>query len=285
MSGKKGGLAHFLYGTEKGKTIVNMAMSLGAAIVILGALFKIQHYPGASAMLIIGLCTESALFALGAIEPQHLKDDWSKVYPELAHKPDEEDDEFETEELVESTSSDEDSLTVTQKLDEMMADANIGPELLESLGRGLEGLKNSTEQMSDISNASVATEEYVSSVKNASSQVNTLTDTYVQAANSIAGLAEENSEGGSFGEQLGRMSKNLNELNSAYELQLKGAQETLENSKGYFSGVDELMGSLNESVADAKMYSESMSELSKNISSLNTIYGNMLTAMNPTNQG
>ena len=280
MSGKKGGLAHFLYGTEKGKTIVNMAMSLGAAIVILGALFKIQHYPGASAMLIIGLCTESALFALGAIEPQHLKDDWSKVYPELAHKPDEEDDEFETEEIAE-TSSEEDGLTITQKLDEMMADANIGPELIESLGRGLESLKNSTEQMSDISSATVATEEYVSSVKNASSQVNTLTDTYVQAANSIAVLAEENSEGGSFGEQLSRMSKNLNELNSAYELQLKGAQETLENSKGYFAGVDELMGSLNDSVSDAKVYSEAMSELSKNISSLNNIYGNMLTAMNP----
>lgn len=280
MSGKKGGLAHFLYGTEKGKTIVNMAMSLGAAIVILGALFKIQHYPGASAMLIIGLCTESALFALGAIEPQHLKDDWSKVYPELAHKPDEEDDEFETEGIAE-TSSEEDGLTITQKLDEMMADANIGPELIESLGRGLESLKNSTEQMSDISSATVATEEYVSSVKNASSQVNTLTDTYVQAANSIAGLAEENSEGGSFGEQLSRMSKNLNELNSAYELQLKGAQETLENSKGYFAGVDELMGSLNDSVSDAKVYSEAMSELSKNISSLNNIYGNMLTAMNP----
>lgn len=279
MSGKKGGLAQFLYGTIKGKTIVNTAMSVGAAVVILGALFKIQHYPGASIMLIVGLCTESALFFLGAIEPQHLPLDWAKVYPELAHSEEEEDDEFEADALAETT--DEDGLTVSQKLDQMMVDANIGPELIESLGKGLEGLKSSTEKLSDISDASVATEEYVSSVRNASDQVNTLSDTYVKAANSIAGLAEDQEEGSSFGEQLSQMSKNLNELNSAYELQLRSAQETLENSKNYFTGVDELMGSLNNSVNDAKVYAEAMSELSKNISSLNTVYGNMLTAMNP----
>lgn len=279
MSGKKGGLAHFLYGTVKGKTIVNTAMSVGAAVVILGALFKIQHYPGASLMLIIGLCTESALFFLGAIEPQHLALDWGKVYPELAHSEEEEEDEFEGEGLTEG--EEDDGLTVTQKLDKMMEEANIGPDLINGLGRGLENLKSSTEKLSDISDASVATEEYVSSVRNASSQVNSLSDTYVKAANSIAGLAEDNQEGGGFGEQLNQMSRNLTELNSAYELQLKGAQDTLENSKNYFTGVDEVMSSLNNSVEDAKVYAESISELSRNISSLNTIYGNMLTAMNP----
>ncbi|MBD79369.1 MAG: gliding motility protein GldL [Crocinitomicaceae bacterium] len=280
MSGKKGGLANFLYGTEKGKTIVNMAMSLGAAIVILGALFKIQHYPGASIMLIVGLCTESALFALGAIEPQHLANDWSRVYPELAHNPedDEMEDEFEGEAALE-----DDGLTASQKLDKMMEEANIGPDLINSLGRGLEGLKNTTDQLNDMSNASVATEEYVNSVRNASNQVSSLSDTYVKAASSIAGLAEENESGVDFGEQLGRMSKNLTELNASYELQLQSAQETLENSKNYFNGMDEVMSSLNSSVGDAKVYAEAISELSKNISSLNNIYGNMLTAMNPNN--
>jgi len=282
MSGKKGGLAQFLYGTAKGKTIVNMAMSLGAAIVILGALFKIQHYPGASLMLIIGLCTESALFALGAIEPQHLKDDWSRVYPELAHKP-EEDEEFDEDGSLIEGEIDDDGLTASQKLDKMMEEANIGPDLINSLGRGLEGLKNSAEQISDISNATVATEEYVTSVKNASAQVSSLSDTYTDAANSIAGLTGGNEIGTEFGEQLGQMSKNLTELNASYELQLQSTQETLENSKNYFNGMDEVMSSLNSSVGDAKVYAESISELSKNISSLNNIYGNMLTAMNPNN--
>lgn len=282
MSGKKGGLAHFLYGTIKGKTIVNISMSVGAAVVILGALFKIQHYPGASLMLIVGLCTESALFFLGAIEPQHLALDWSKVYPELAHSDEDEDDEFVSGEISE-TSSSTDDLTVTQKLDEMLEEAKIGPELIESLGAGLRGLSDQTQKLTDISDAAVATDEYVKSVRDASSSVSTLTDTYSQAANALTGLAEENREGSNFGEQLSKMAQNLTELNSAYELQLRSAQETLENSKNYFTGVDDLMASLNDSVGDAKVYSEKMSELSRNISSLNNIYGNMLTAMNPNN--
>ena len=280
MSGKKkGGLAAFLYGTEKGKTIVNMAMSLGAAIVILGALFKIQHYPGASLMLIIGLCTESALFALGAIEPQHLKDDWSKVYPELRHSDEEEEDDFESEALAENGEGDD--LTVTQKLDEMLEEAKIGPELLESLGVGLRGLSDQAGKLTDMTDAAAATDEYVQSVRGAANSVSSLTEKYISAANAISGLEEENREGANFGEQLSKMSSNLTELNSAYELQLRSAQETLENSKGYFTGVDELMASLNNSVDDAKVYSEKMSELSRNITSLNTVYGNMLTAMNP----
>ncbi len=280
MSGKKGGLAHFLYGTVKGKTIVNISMSVGAAVVILGALFKIQHYPGASLMLIVGLCTESALFFLGAIEPQHLALDWSKVYPELAEHDEDEDEEFESDELVEST-DDTDDLTVTQKLDEMLEEAKIGPELLESLGAGLRGLSDQTGKLNDITDASVATNEYVQSVRGAATSVTSLSETYATAANALTGLAEENREGANFGEQLSKMSSNLTELNSAYELQLRSAQETLENSKGYFTGVDELMASLNNSVDDAKVYSEKMGELSRNITSLNTVYGNMLTAMNP----
>lgn len=280
MSGKKGGLAHFLYGTVKGKTIVNMSMSIGASVVILGALFKIQHYPGASFMLIFGLCTESALFLLGAIEPQHLALDWAKVYPELAHSEDEDgDDEFES--VEEGETGEVDDLTITQKLDNMLEEAKIGPELLESLGSGLRGLKEQTEQMTDISSATAATNDYVSAVRGASESIDGLTDTYTRAANSLAGLAEGNAEGADFGEQLSQMSRNLGELNSAYELQLKSAQETLENSKSYFTGVDELLGSLNTSVEDAKVYASQMGELSRNISSLNTIYGNMLTAMNP----
>lgn len=280
MSGKKGGLAHFLYGTVKGKTIVNISMSVGAAVVILGALFKIQHYPGASLMLIVGLCTESALFFLGAIEPQHLALDWSKVYPELAHNEEDEEGDYESEGLTEG-SGEVDDLTVTQKLDEMLEEAKIGPELLESLGSGLRGLTDQTNKLNNITDAAVATDEYVQSVRGAANSVSSLSETYTTAANALTGLAEENREGANFGEQLSKMSSNLTELNSAYELQLRSAQETLENSKGYFTGVDELMASLNNSVEDAKIYSEKMSELSRNITSLNTVYGNMLTAMNP----
>ena len=142
MSGKKGGLSNYLYGTVKGKTIVNYMMSLGASVVIVGALFKIQHYPGASAMLIIGLLTEAFLFAIGAIEPQHLATDWSKVYPELAHHEEGEEDDHDHAADALLKGSDDDELPITQQLDNLLEEAKIGPDLMESLGDGLRNLSS-----------------------------------------------------------------------------------------------------------------------------------------------
>jgi len=279
MSGKKkGGLSQFLYGTVTGKTIVNYGMSVGASVVIIGALFKIQHYPGASAMLVIGLGTEALLFLLGALEPQHLSTDWSKVYPELAHSDEEADDYEEThgEETAEIEGSD---LPVTEQLDNLLQEAKIGPELIESLGSGLRGLKDTTERLADVSDASVATNEYVASIRNAASNVGELSDTYARAAESLTGLSTNSEAGASLGEHLSSMSTNLEQLNHTYAAQLEGSKAQLESTQKYFSGIEELLSSLNASVEDAKNYRSQMAELSSNISQLNTVYGNMLTAM------
>jgi len=273
MSGKKkGGLPQFLYGTTKGKTIVNYGMSIGASVVIVGALFKIQHYPGASIMLIIGLGTEALLFLLGALEPQHLSTDWSKVYPELAHSDEDYLDEHEE-------SSADSGLPVTEQLDNMLEDAKIGPELIESLGTGLRGLKDTTDRLADVSDASVATNEYVSSIRNAASNVGELSDTYAKAAESLTGLSTNSAAGASLGEHLSSMSTNLEQLNETYAAQLEGSKSQLAATQKYFSGIEELLASLHDSVEDAKNYKSQMAELSNNISQLNTVYGNMLTAM------
>jgi len=273
MSGKKkGGLPQFLYGTTKGKTIVNYGMSIGASVVIVGALFKIQHYPGASIMLIIGLGTEALLFLLGALEPQHLSTDWSKVYPELAHSDEDYLDEHEE-------SSADSGLPVTEQLDNMLEDAKIGPELIESLGTGLRGLKDTTDRLADVSDASVATNEYVTSIRNAASNVGELSDTYAKAAESLTGLSTNSAAGASLGEHLSSMSTNLEQLNETYAAQLEGSKSQLAATQKYFSGIEELLASLHDSVEDAKNYKSQMAELSNNISQLNTVYGNMLTAM------
>ena len=79
MAKKKGGFADLLF-----TTIMPKVYGIGAAVVIVGALFKIQHWDGASEMLIVGLGTEAVIFFLSAFEPKHPEADWSKVYPELA---------------------------------------------------------------------------------------------------------------------------------------------------------------------------------------------------------
>ncbi len=145
---KKGGFTELLF-----KTIMPKVYGIGAAVVIVGALFKIQHYPGAGVMLGIGLGVEAVIFFLSAFEPPHEEPDWSKVYPELSddysgpvNKP-----------AVRGASGKGDN--VAQKLDHMLESAKIGPELIEGLGKGMRGLADNVKSMGGMSSAAVATEE------------------------------------------------------------------------------------------------------------------------------
>jgi len=129
MSKKKGGFTELLY-----KTIMPKVYGIGAAVVIIGALFKILHMPGADEMLMIGLSTEAVIFFLSAFEPPHQDVDWSKVYPELA-------EEYEAPTVTPRITNKQGS--ITQQLDASLEKAKIGPELLDSLGKGLNNLADS----------------------------------------------------------------------------------------------------------------------------------------------
>lgn len=266
-------MANFL-ASKKGKRFMGMVYGLGAAVVIVGALFKILHWPGANEMLTVGLLTEAVIFAISAFEKPHEDPDWSLVYPELAGM---HDDDHSSKNKKAITSNKD---GVSQQLDKMLEDAKVGPELIESLGNSLKTLGDNTSKLADITDASVATNEYVSSIKNASKSVDSLSETYLKASESLTGLSMTNEDGASYGEQLQRVSKNLSELNSIYELQLRGASQHTEATAKLYTGIESLMSNLHESVADTKKYKDEMSQLASNLTSLNTVYGNMLTAMN-----
>lgn len=270
-------------GSKKWKLFMAKLYGFGAAIVIVGALFKIQHWPFAGLMLIVGLSTEAVIFFFSAFEPPHEDPDWTLVYPELALGHADHGDDHSVDALTESGS--DDTTSVTEKLDAMLEEAKIEPELLESLGSGLRNLGDQANALGEISSASVATNEYVDSLKGASQNVNELSETYKTAAASIAGMTEQSGDGESFGEAMGKVSTNLAALNNVYELQLKGASSHLETQEKLHNGIDEMMTNLHASLEDTKKYKESMSELSQNLAALNTIYGNMLSAMNMKPQG
>jgi gliding motility-associated protein GldL len=170
-------------------------------------------------------------------------------------------------------------MSVTAQLDNMLADAKIGPELIESLGAGLNNLKQSTDRLADMSDASVASTEYADTLKSATMNVSNLSDAYVKASESLNGIAGSSNDAATMGVEMERISKNLSDLNAVYELQLKSATQQVESSSKYFEGVDELLQSLSDSVSDAKRYKQNIGQLSENISALNTVYGNMLSAM------
>lgn len=267
----------FRPGSKKWKNFMAKLYGLGAAVVIVGALFKIQHWPYAGPMLIAGLSTEAVIFIFSAFEPPHEEPDWTLVYPELALPA--EYDEMEELETVKETREEEPKGSVTEQLDNMLEEAKIGPELLESLGDGLRSLTDQANKLTDITDASVATNDYVSSVKSASEQVNELTESYVKASESLASISVSEEDGNTYGEQMVRISKNLSELNTVYELQLQGSNDQLDASKELTSGMGELIKNLNDSLEDTRKYKDHMSELSTNLNSLNTVYGNMLSAM------
>jgi len=191
----------------------------GAAVVILGALFKIEHLPGASYMLMAGLGMEAIIFFFSAFEKPHADPDWSLVYPELAHMNDP-----------------NAAKRPAQQLDDALAKAKIDNELVESLNEGLRSFGESAKQLNET----------------------------VSAA---SGISEYNA-------QIQEGIKNMNAMNSLYELQLQTSNQQMEATALFLQN-------LQSSVEDSKKFQEQVSSLADNLEQLNKVYGNMLTAMNP----
>ena len=281
--------------SKKFKTIMKFVYGYGGAIVIVGAMFKIQHWPGATIMLIGGLGIEAIIFVLSAHEPLHEELDWTLAYPELALGHGDDDDVHSLPEPGESTNPDE---TVVEQLDNMLAKAKIEPELIESLGSGMRSLSENAGKLGDISSASDATNEYVENLKGASEKVgemggvyaeassaisekaNQLGSAYEKAAASVEEITASSSSDSNYGEQLDKVSSNLSALNNVYEMQIKGATDNMKANEEMFTGINELMSNLHSSLDDTRKYKETMAELTNNLESLNTVYGNMLSAMN-----
>jgi gliding motility-associated protein GldL len=325
--------------SKKFKNFMAKLYGWGASVVIVGALFKIQHYPGSGIMLCVGLGTEAMIFFFSAFEPPHVEPDWSLVYPELAGMYGEDG---------------EQKKSITEELDKMLEEAKIGPELIASLGVGLGKLNETTIKLSDVSDSTVATnefvqnikgasksageltesykktsdalskdinasDEYVNSIKSASQSAGTLSNTYNQtaeilksdlgasqeyvssikaatkAANNLSDQYNKSAEsltksaqaidfstvdGKACGDQIQKISQNLNALNSVYELQLKGTSEQLQTTNKLQDTLNQFMGSLGESNENTLKFKNEIATLTKNLSALNNVYGNMLAAMN-----
>jgi gliding motility-associated protein GldL len=268
--------------SKKGKKFMGYLYGWGAAIVIIGAMFKIQHWPGAGAMLVCGLSIEAIIFFFSAFEPVHEETDWSLVYPELRGQHDDHDahaagrDKDEAARGLHGKKGD----AVSQQLDKMLEEAKIGPELIESLGKGFQNLSEQASNLSNIGDATVATKDYIEGVKSATSNMGKLSDSYIKASSSLVDLSETNIDGKAYGEQLQQVSKNLSALNAVYELQLQGSQDQLKQSNKMFDNMSSMIKNLSESVEDTQKYKEEISKLAVNLGALNTVYGNMLTAMN-----
>jgi|688.fasta_scaffold23209_4 gliding motility-associated protein GldL len=262
--------------SKKGKKFMGYLYGWGASIVIIGAMFKIQHWPGAGPMLVGGLSIEAIIFFFSAFEPIHEETDWSLVYPELRGMHDEDGGGHGHGAAHKISKSD----PVAQELDKMLAEAKIGPELIESLGSGMKSLSEQAAKMNNITDASVATQGFVETVKDATKNMSDMSQGYIKATASLSELAISNVDGQSYGEQLKQVSKNLGALNAVYELQLQSSSEHMKATSRLFDGIESMVQNLQDSVNDTARYKDEIGKLAHNLGALNTIYGNMLSAMN-----
>jgi gliding motility-associated protein GldL len=282
------------------KNFIAKLYGLGASIVIVGALFKIQHWPMAGTMLTIGLLTEAIIFFFSAFEPLHEEIDWTLVYPELAGIPEE------GEELPVQSGKQRETIArgiggggygggagsaALAKFDEMLESAEITPDLFKKLGAGMTKLSQATSNISTMSDISAASEKYAESIGSATESLGKLTESYTETAKAIneSGSTYKNMAdsfsiievgGKSYQEQLETLNKNLSALNAVYELQKKGADNHLKESEALYQGLQGLVKDLADSAGDTTKYREQITKLNENLSALNNVYGNMLAAMN-----
>jgi len=256
--------------TKSGKTILNYAYSGGAAVVIAGALFKIMHWTGANQMLIIGMGTEVAIFIISAFEPQHVDKyyDWERVYPEL---------------LSNEPIAKKGDKPLTQQLDKMLSEAKVGPDLINSLGKGLTSLADSTGKLNDLTEASVAVNDFAKNAKTASGNITSFASAAATATTAVNEIGKGAADTKTYHEQVQKMSVNLSQLNTIYELELQDSNNHLKAMNKFFGNLNNAAQALSETATDASKYREQLATLNKNLAALNAVYGNMLSAMRTTN--
>ncbi|HWS00726.1 MAG TPA: gliding motility protein GldL [Prolixibacteraceae bacterium] len=249
--------------SHKWRSTMNYFYSIGASVVLLGALFKLQHWTGGGTMLMIGMSCEALIFFLSAFEPMVETPDWTKVYPQL-------NPEFEFEENISLPVK-----TPTQGFDEMLEKAEITPEMLNKLKKGLQDLTNTAKGISEISTATLATEMYVKNLGNASQSMNTFSE-----VNNKATVAVERSLGdlvhsyehssrlisGSSKEMAESFTDSTKKINQ----QLASTSEKLSSSyKDFSESIHKDFTSLNE---NSKSYSGEISKMNASLASLNSSY-------------
>lgn len=260
---------------KKFSITVNTLISWGASVVIIGLMFKILHLKGGEIMIAVGLITEAVLFFVLGFKAESVEPDWTKVYPELA----------EENKGVGSRATSSSSVSSSAALDKMMADAKIGPELIESLGSGLRSFGDKVSAISGIADSASASTELAAKVKAASTNFDNLNLAFGHATTSLRQMVDTNIDTKSYNEQVNNLGKNISALNAVYELELQDSSAHLKSMNKFYQNLSTTMQNFNESMEDSKQFKEEVGKLAKNLSALNSIYGNMLTAMNQPNRG
>lgn len=266
--------------TKSGKYIKNLIIGLGAAIVLIGALAKLEHWWWASYALIVGMCTEAFIFAMLGILPPHKDYYWERYYPDIDKNPHVEayrkGKKFEPLAINGMAGG---NSSATASLDKMLEEAEINPANLKRLNDNFNRFNSTVDQVKDISSVADATNEYSSKAREAATALTTMKDTFMGASNTLSSFNNAANETAKFHEQVTVLTKNMGSLNQIYEVELQDANNHLKAMNKFYSNLVNASDAMQNSVDDANRAKEQMGTLANNLNSLNQIYGNMLSAM------
>lgn len=250
----------------------------GASLVIIGALFKIMHYQGAGLMLLLGMGTEAVIFFFSAFEKPHEDPEWERVYPQLKKD-------------GSKGSAVEASGDAVQSLNKMFEEAKVGPELIKSLGQGMRSLSDNAAQLSNVSDAAVASSEFAVNLKKASNSVGELSQTlsqdgdatrqYVANMKDVAGKAGDLSEAYS---QAASVLKNDMNATEEFTSNIKSAAQSANVLADKYTKSAEVITKsleyLDFSSVDGNAYNEQITKISSNLAALNAVYEMQLQSTN-----
>ncbi len=299
----KGAWAKFMhwYESYQGKKVVGCVYSLGASIVIVGALFKILHLPGAEYMLMAGMGVEAILFAIGCLDKPHAEHHWENVFPQLVGYG------ADPELIKELESRPRPTLLGGAAEGNASSKPNV-PALsekeLESLKSGIADLAKTATQLSELGSvatttnklnekldaAGLAAEQFAQAGKAVSEKSVALGETYLQVTADMQKVVADTK---AYETQVANLSSQLTSLNAVYELQIKALQSQVDAYKAQSAkiadatvqienlsaGVKSMTEQANEALKNQEAYVAGAKQLANQVADLNKVYGNMLNAL------
>ena len=256
--------------------LVPTIYSAGAAVVVLGAMAKIQHITSLGWLLTAGLIIEAVIFGLYAFQsflfPVASTDyEWERVYPELGK-----DFKGESRKPVAQPNG------LTANMDQMLAQAKVTPDVFEKLGTGFRSLSDTVSKMRDLTEATVATNDYARNVKDASQSITNMNKSYGTAITAMNAMADATTDAKEYRTQFQKVTQSMGALNAVYELELQDTNKHLKAMNAFYGNLSAAMQNMADASRDTQQFKSELAKLTTNLSSLNNVYGSMLTAMRGT---
>jgi gliding motility-associated protein GldL len=280
MAKKELGKFQKFLASKKYKTFMGYLYGWGASVVMIGAYFKLTHIPGADFMLALGLGIEALIFFMSAFEPQHMEYAWDNVFVEL-----EEDwDGVQKTQFATTGATGKSAAAPTDveeaMLSKMFEKMNVSEDTFKKLGRGIDRLAENAGQMADISNAMAATTNYANAMDRATKSISDFSSAYVETNQKLSDSLGKLDFSALDANTIKKVASSMQSLNSIYELQLQGAEQTSAASKALTETMNKYMDNLNASSQNAGQLNQQLTQLSQRLTALNNVYGGMLSAMN-----